>query len=1333
MTIKNKIKVTLTKSVIGRIESHKLCVKGLGLRRIGQAVYVEDTPSTRGMINKIDYLLMVEEPETINHVNSAKRDSDTNVTEVSSESWLGCMDWIKYFNSNGMPGGADILLCGPYKIEEKIGELAYVLLLLNGPDREPFYKNLVLILPKGIDISLDRIKYVALQKAIELGNNLSSKKATSALDKLIKTQTPKYYSTDELSNFVQSADKRSYVYIINSSKYRDSEIDVEITGKSIVDEDIWASHLVSLSEACANSAIISESCVLIDAGEYFPIKKANSERISNVKNCGVISSNDPAGFDEATLNNFDTWVSEIKGGQKDDVFKAINSLPDSFDKQKPLLKIQVLNRAGDIDSAIGIIRSLVEEGGVFDADISVMLASIALPDPSLSEILISNVINDISTQERLEQALRVCSKLSLRDHEKLCLDKLVSLYPTSYAITDHQFSSLLINCLNISDPSKYISTAENTKYSDFSAYVLDSLQSNNDYRELISEINYKWPDYLHQAKLCFSLHASGIKNFSQAIKFACPDELSGDFSRHAVNNLLWSIESLLLSRVDSIEDVELALSKVTKYLFDNPGDEGVRNRLSKAMSTRSSGFYGVASLAKLMLSLARDSRSVKDVSAPHKNATEEELKDFLELAMTFLSSKKGVYVGEVELPDHIIKPSADQLLEKLKTFINYIPPEKDSIELLQILVTIGCALYNKCTGANKDLDIIRMAANRMHLAGQMQMARDYAEHALSLASNNAERSRLAWLVYTEIYQRGTNYIDALIGMVCVFTSPVKITKEDAFYEVYCATRILRDLGLIDLATEFLESCDVILKDLSLDESSQHRLETTRLGIDFYALAQEKIIDEVALTDLAKKALDNLISVIDNNDEILPISSLVAQIIRIGNENKFELPDEINDWLHKAMELADNNSKNYIEILRSDNPTSHDLVKLVRSTEAARFSDDVGYDVNLLVQFSRRLLSSNEAKTDSDVALFAGELTTDICVQSDQNLGSSSNSWFPAEKDIPSKQAIEISKMGIDVTLLAIDSNGRLVRVTTHNGEIHETVCEENSTFSYEAYNTWTEKYPYSYSDAENSNIFYITTENLGLSHKSINPSVFILDTRLQQLSPSLIRLGPDLLGTIAPTAVAPSINWLHRATTVGVSHLTSSKAWISTSVDEGANGTLQMVADRLADTLNKYDIPLSQDSKLPDNMEGSELAIVAAHGGLHPGGRFFKSVSDEDSLKINSMTLSKALRNSGVAILFICSGGRFDKDPLSNTTIALPKDLLNAGCSAVIGSPWPLDARVPSHWLPAFLKAWNEGETILKANWKANKAVESAMGISLSYQLALNIYGNPLIKKKARN
>ena len=56
-----KLKVTLTKSPISRLKSHKACVAGLGLRKIRQTVEVIDTPENRGMINKVSYMVSVVE------------------------------------------------------------------------------------------------------------------------------------------------------------------------------------------------------------------------------------------------------------------------------------------------------------------------------------------------------------------------------------------------------------------------------------------------------------------------------------------------------------------------------------------------------------------------------------------------------------------------------------------------------------------------------------------------------------------------------------------------------------------------------------------------------------------------------------------------------------------------------------------------------------------------------------------------------------------------------------------------------------------------------------------------------------------------------------------------------------------------------------------------------------------------------------------------------------------------------------------------------------------------------------------------------------------------
>jgi hypothetical protein len=170
-----------------------------------------------------------------------------------------------------------------------------------------------------------------------------------------------------------------------------------------------------------------------------------------------------------------------------------------------------------------------------------------------------------------------------------------------------------------------------------------------------------------------------------------------------------------------------------------------------------------------------------------------------------------------------------------------------------------------------------------------------------------------------------------------------------------------------------------------------------------------------------------------------------------------------------------------------------------------------------------------------------------------------------------------------------------------------------------------------------------------------------------------------------------------------------------------------MLAERLNESLTRHGIAIHVEPQIPRELERAELAIVAAHGGVGSGGRYFQVVADEQHVKMSAIRLSRAIRSAGVVILFVCSGGRFDKHPMSETVVALPKELLDQGCAAVVASPWPLDARVPSHWLPRFLEAWGAGEMLIDANHEANLAVRQAMGTSPEHCMAMTVYGNPYL------
>lgn len=61
MSTTKEIKITLVRSLFGRLKQHRDCVRGLGLRRMHQTVQIAATPENMGMVRKAGFMLKVEE------------------------------------------------------------------------------------------------------------------------------------------------------------------------------------------------------------------------------------------------------------------------------------------------------------------------------------------------------------------------------------------------------------------------------------------------------------------------------------------------------------------------------------------------------------------------------------------------------------------------------------------------------------------------------------------------------------------------------------------------------------------------------------------------------------------------------------------------------------------------------------------------------------------------------------------------------------------------------------------------------------------------------------------------------------------------------------------------------------------------------------------------------------------------------------------------------------------------------------------------------------------------------------------------------------------------
>lgn len=433
-------------------------------------------------------------------------------------------------------------------------------------------------------------------------------------------------------------------------------------------------------------------------------------------------------------------------------------------------------------------------------------------------------------------------------------------------------------------------------------------------------------------------------------------------------------------------------------------------------------------------------------------------------------------------------------------------------------------------------------------------------------------------------------------------------------------------------------------------------------------------------------------------------------------------------LHNAGRKVPQGYADFVKVFSSIKGSAEDLLSFVQSVEAARNAEDIAFDLTNAATAARRYFDSGIPPDQPQDAICAIEIVADHALRG--SMVGRGDSPF-SELSVPMERAVEVSNHELHVVCLGLSEKGRLVRVDVDSGSVSPVIYESTGVFSAEKFHEWSLLYPYGYAGVSNPmNLFYQSMEGIGLSGKLPKPTVLVMDNSIQQIPPNLLMIEGDFAGRSVPMASAPSISWLWSALG-GVKSCLKRRAWISTEFAEDKNPALITVAERLHDCLEEYAIELDTRAELPDDLHDSALVVVAAHGGILPEGRFVQRLSDDSNLALYPSALANSVRNSQIVILFVCSGGRVDSHPTAETTVGLVKEILDQGCNTVIASPWPLDTRVPSHWLPPFLKHWTAGMSVIKAVYRANQNVAKELGDSPLDCLAMNVFGDPVSRSAA--
>lgn len=876
-----------------------------------------------------------------------------------------------------------------------------------------------------------------------------------------------------------------------------------------------------------------------------------------------------------------------------------------------------------------------------------------------------------------------------------------------------------------------------------------------DFEALALAIESAPPEWAALIRLCIAEEASRRSWHLDVLSTATPSGLSPELAAIAVDLLLTSIEAVLLSQREdeALEELAVAIGEVLGYVAENPKSSQTRLRLGDALAPDRSDMVGISVLAYILQGSAQADSELEasnevDVAA----ATDDELMTFVERAFEPYP-KDAIIMGELSIPDEIMIPSADALMERLLQLISYSQKHDDDdldTRTHEMLSTVGVALARHSSKSNLDLDILRFWGSRLSQSGKLQRSRDVAESLLIASAGDPRRIRLGWLGYADIYNRGKNQIQAAIGMCCALAVDVPRTADEVIRELSTVARILRDARLLPLAEKV---CGILSSRVASSIGSSmevNRAEFLHLSIRMQRVLGDQTVASNEILALIEDLTQHLERARSLSDAALPAAMLLGQLVNFASGKGIKLTEEAHAALSTARSLLDGRQALLFDIACGHADSANSLLAYVQQLERARFSSDVGYDLQTAALAARRILASPLALADKELVVFASELLNDLGVPSPRSVPANTTR-LPSTLDGPASNAGTISTLGVDIVTLASNASGQVVVTLSHQGRIVVTRELGSDVFSLKYLNSWSKQFPYGFADipaedgerddsassgrsrpaipVDEDARFIASMEPMRLGLELNRPTIFVADPLLQSIPPNLFLINDTFVGRRIAVGSSPSLAWLHSAVATAQAEFGPPAAWISDSGDSmDWRATLNLLTERVRDPLQAHSIPLSRSTSPSPSLRGAEVAIVGAHGGVAGKNRYFRVIADDAKKRIAPDELTRALHGARIVVLFVCSGGRVDQHPFAQSTVGLPRQLVAAGAEAVIASPWPLDIRVPDYWLPTFLEAWNTGETLMEANFRANGQVAARTG-SPEFALAMTVYGNPLARR----
>lgn len=1232
-----------------------------------------------------------------------------------------------FYKQNGIDFGAGDLFCiGGGNLLPRLKEYLGVLGRFHNDDGHTPFSRIIVVTPPGSASAVRDYEAAINHKVSE--SSIRSQDEKEKGPWLHVREAPDL-RVGSIWSALTDMDSRCGIVILDAARFRKSGPFPEVPQFNLK-EDVWVPNIHAICCDLVKLAEDTQSYFVVDTGELKPGRESNLELLMSLDTVGFVSAEGAENGEALLAARLQAWDQYLAAGTLGPVLNEIEALPLE-PEEKAFFRIQMLHRAGLHGQALEEIDHFTA-----DADLSPLvhckLARIATDAGAtfLAAQFLRAALEGRSSVEGLAMAIDIATEISERDLEERAALQLEKLFPEHPALVNR-----LLKQFDDADDYTGLSSLwgrlGNAEARDLCSALAGLMPDEDiaDYGGIRKTLVQRF-NILHVDSMLVR-HARRRKLHMHALDIATTGKVERPANAHSILNI---VEDLTLSRdeqgrlVISGDQLKDAIEKVISYLAENPTDTSTRSRLAKVLSLEITGTMGVALIAVLSLDFMRRPLTPIVVDRP-KGLSVDQLSSRLDLvgnAWRWLDSQSPVMLGKIVLPEHLLTVPADDLAPAIITMMQYLTgrvQDDDDLKLLRLWMMLGVSINPHTTAKDYDLNLLRLGAAAFAMTGQVQFARDIAEQILNLSDDSPRRRRTGWFSVADIYQRLGNKMESLIAFACAAAGDTEVEGDEIWDETNGLVRLLRDTGLFDVAREIHESAWNILGRLGLAEANAHRHKFMSLTID---LGQARLKDdfESDLPDFLRRITECAEEELQSARNVEPQAILFAQIILWAQLAEVEVPVKTIETFEMLLDQASGMVARLARSLSSAEPDPEALLNLHQTTEAARYADDVAHDARFVALLSQRLLASERTRSDAVTSTLAIEMISDRAVPAPGWKVTSRPLSIVTSVGEPATIAKYLSLEGVSVILLGSDAKKHLTHVQWREGE---GSIEPVDAFSVIDFRTWSENFPYKYGiDDETPNLFYTTTERLRLTTLPAGPIVVVADTELQQLPCNILRIGDEFAGENHPMASAPSLSWLKAARDNPAQTDGRKIAWISQ--EEKLGQTFVAIKTRLADTFEEHGIALDTGPEIPDGLAGSELVIVTAHGGLGSDQKFFQRVSDEGSLVTSGGYLAAHLRNVGVVVLFVCSGGRTDKVPDAVTTVGLAKALLDQGCTAVLASPWPLDSRVTYHWLPAFLDSWTRGNSLAEANFQANRAVARGLGGEPAKCLAMTLYGDPLRK-----